>query len=444
MFWENVKDILKQKISDREFALWIEPLRCVQDTERCLELAGPDRFFSNWVSENYRSRITGCLADMGKGDVQVLFSVVGQLAAPCLPEVKREQLRLPSFPERRATVRTLHPRYTFDEFMVGESNAMAHAACETLARNGKDFNHCLYINAGTGLGKSHLTHAVGHHVTSNSPSLRLHYMTAQQLTAELVRHLRSNSMEQFKEKYHETCDFLMLEDVHALSGRNKTQEELAEAIDILMDRGKRIIFTGAHSPAEMDGMSTALRSRFSSGLVATINPPDFATRRRIVDRKAKNNDLVLTDEMVCYLAEKVRGDVRQIESVVVGLKAKSSILRHDPDFEMAKEILESIVGRASELTIEAIRGLVAAQFKVSVKDLQSKCRRKTITFPRQISMYLARKHTEESLSEIGKAFNRDHSTVVHSIRAINEAVLRNGSVRGQVELLSEKIQKRYS
>jgi chromosomal replication initiator protein len=291
------------------------------------------------------------------------------------------------------------------------------------------------------LGKSHLTHAVAHSIIDNYPGTRLHYLTAQQFSAEMVSRIRSNSMDVFKDKYHNHCDVLLVEDVQSLTNKAKTQEELNELLDVLMKAGKRIILTGSNTPRELVNLDEGFRSRMSAGLISTINPPDLQTSRRIIIRKASNCNLQLDDELIEFMAQHIRGDIRKIESAIVGLKAKSSMLRKSPDLAMAKEVIAEIIGSSQELSAEQIRDFIARQFKVSIGDLQSRSRKKTIAFPRQISMYLARKYTEQGLAEIGKAFNRDHSTVLHSVRVISEAISRNGSVRGQVELLAKKLQK---
>lgn len=446
MHWQSVKAVLKKKLSDSDLALWIEPLSCVQEDAQLLELAGPDPYFCSWVADNFKSHIQSALQEVGASDVRVRFTVGGaqaarlQLAEP-ESEKKQEQLRLPSMPVRKSYVRTLHPRYTFDEFMVGESNALAHSACEAIAHGDDTLGPCLFIEAGTGLGKSHLTHAVAHHIMNSSPATRLHYVTSQQLTAEMVKNIKNRTMEDFKEKYHNQCDVLLMEDVQSLAGRTKTQAELAEALDVLMETGKKIIFTGAVSPRQIPDLDEGVRSRLSSGLVTTINPPDCRTRRLIIERKSRHQKLNLSEEIVEYLADTIKGDIRQVESALVGLKAKSSLLRAAPDFDMVKEVLAGIIGQQTEISVEMIRDFIAGQYNITVSDLQSKSRKKNIAFPRQVSMYLSRRLTEQALAEIGKAFNRDHSTVVHSIRVITEAIARSGSIRGQVEHLAERLQK---
>lgn len=446
MLWENVKKELTSTLPESAISLWIDPLHCLNDDEGSIELAGPDRFFTSWVSDKYVPLIRDCLVMMGKENVPVNVTVLhekGDKKLLPLPSDHKEQLRLPDIPKSRSCIRMLHPRYTFDEFMTGESNALSHSACAALANDDVALGSCLYIDAGTGLGKSHLTHAVAHHILNHSPATRLHYLSLQQLTAEMVRGIKNDTMDQFKDKYYNQCDMLLIEDVHALSGRKKTQSELAAALDVLMESGKRIIFTGAVPPRDILEIDSGIRSRLSAGLITTINPPDLETRLKIITRKAQNSDLILSEEIINYMADNIKGDIRKLESAIVGLKAKACLLKTTPDLGMVKDVVANVVGRAQELTVEAIRGFVAGQFKTSVGDMKSKSRKKSIAFPRQVAMYLTRKLTEHALTDIGKAFNRDHSTVVHSIRVITETMARNGSVRGQLELLTDKLKKRY-
>jgi len=445
MLWNEVKEILKYKLPEAVQHLWIEPLTCIKADEDHIELGCPDKFFCIWVKENYLKVIQETLVEIGKASAKVRFTVSTERentqTSPLLANNGREQLRLPAIPEAYSNIRNLHPRYTFEEFMVGESNLLAHSACQAIANGETSFGPSLYINGGTGLGKSHLTHAVAHTIINNYPGTRLYYLTAQQFSAEMVSRIKSNSMEEFKSKYHNNCDVLLIEDVHSLTGKVKTQEELNELLDVLMKSGKRIILTGSNAPRELTDIDEGFRSRMSAGLISTINPPDLQTSRLIIKRKAANSKVQLDEDLVEYLAQSIKGDIRKIESAIVGLKAKSSLLRRSPDLAMAKEVVAEIIGNSQDLTVEHIRDFIARQFKISITDIQSKSRKKIIAFPRQVSMYLARKYTEQGLAEIGKAFNRDHSTVLHSVRVITEAMSRNGSIRGQVELLAKKLQK---
>ncbi len=445
MLWNEVKELLKHKLPEAVQHLWIDPLDCIRADENHIELVCPDKFFCSWVKENYLKVIQESLVQMGKISAKIHFSVdaakANEQAVPLLEGNTREQLRLPAIPEVFSSIRNLHPRYTFEEFMVGESNLLAHSACKAIANGETSLGPSLYINAGTGLGKSHLTHAVAHSIVNNFPGTRLYYLTAQQFSSEMVSRIKSNTMDVFKEKYHNNCDVLLIEDVQSLTGKVKTQEELNELLDVLIKSGKRIILTGSNAPRKLTNIDESFRSRMSAGLISTINPPDLQTSRLIIKRKAANCKLQLEEDLVEYLAQCIKGDIRKLESAIVGLKAKSSLLKSSPDLVMAKEVVAEIVGNSQELSAELIRDFIARQFRVSVLDMQSKSRKKTIAFPRQVSMYLARKYTEQGLMEIGKAFNRDHSTVLHSVRVITEVMSRNGSIRGQVELLAKKLQK---
>ncbi|KPK27703.1 MAG: chromosomal replication initiator DnaA [Desulfobacterales bacterium SG8_35_2] len=445
MLWNEVKEVLKHKLPEAVQHLWIEPLTCIRSDDNLIELVCPDKFFCSWVKENYLKIIQESLVQLGKTSAKIHFSVssanANEQTLPLLEGNTREQLRLPAIPESYSNIRHLHPRYTFEEFMVGESNLLAHTACKAIANGETSFGSSLYINAGTGLGKSHLTHAVAHTIANNFPGTRLYYLTAQQFSSEMVAGIKSNTMDEFKSKYHNHCDVLLIEDVQSLTGKVKTQEELNELLDVLMKSGKRIILTGSNAPRALANIDDGFRSRMSAGLISTINPPDLQTSRLIIKRKAENCKLELEEDLVEYLAQCIKGDIRKLESAIVGLKAKSTLLKKNPDLAMAKEVVADIIGNSQELSAEIIRDFIARQFRVTISDLQSKSRKKAIAFPRQVSMYLARKYTEQGLMEIGRAFNRDHSTVLHSVRVITEAMSRNGSIRGQVELLAKKLQK---
>ncbi len=441
MMWQAIQKNLSEKIGESAYSLWISPLTAKTIDDKTLVLTGPDSFFCGCVKEKYLSDIKNCLSQCGGDYLDVQFA---ESTTP-LPEpvAQQAQMRLPTMPVVRQFTKTLNPRYTFDEFMVGSSNMLAHSACSAIAEDRVDLGNIIYVNGGTGLGKSHLTHAVAHQIVNEQPQTRLHYLTAQQLTAEMVKEIKTNTMSNFKRKYQKQCDVLLIEDVHTLSGRVKTQSELAETLDVLMETGKRIILTSSKSPRDIQDLDEGLRSRLTYGLITTINPPGLETRLRIIQRKASNNDLYLAPEITEYLAENIKGDIRKLESIVVSLKAQAALFKVNPDLSMVKETLQNIIGQHRQMTAEMIRDFIAGQFQVTINELQSKSRKRIVAFPRQVCMYLARKHTELPLSEIGQAVNRDHSTVVHAVRKITEQIARDGSTRGQLELLSDKLEKKF-
>ena len=439
MVWDKTKEILQGELSDNVFNLWIEPLACVQVQEDRIRLACPDRFFSAYIAQNYLGIIQEKLNEADPLQRKVILCEGKNQPIPTL--IKGEQLRLPTLPAGGSCLRSLHPRYTFEEFMVGESNILAQSACRSMSVCDDSIGPCLYINSSTGLGKSHLTQAVAHQIQAESPMTRLHYVTAQQFSSEMVRDIKANTMDGFKRKYHENCDILLVEDVHSLTGKKKTQEELNEILDSLIKSGKRVILTANTPPRDLEGIDGEFRSRMASGLVTTIQAPDPTTRQRIVRNKLHYCHLQLPEEFVAYLAQQIKGDVRQIESAIIAIRAKANLMARAVDMELVKEVVRSVVGEPKILTAEMISEFVGHQFRVSIQEMQSRSRKKTLTFPRQVAMYLCRKHTQESLADIGRTFNRDHSTVLHSIKVVTGLAVRNISVDEQVRLLSSKIRK---
>ncbi len=444
MVWEKVKESLKETLAENVFNLWIEPIQFVQLQSDRLYLSTPDRYFSAYIKQNFLGIIEEKMQESGLPAAKVALCEEGRQAGGTGGLRKTSggtQMRLPHIPENNSKFKALHPRYTFDEFMVGESNILAESACRSMVAKDGMVGPCLYINSDTGLGKSHLTHAVAHQVFTESPMTRLHYLTAKQFSAEMVRGIQTNSMDAFKRKYHDNCDILLVEDIHALTGKKKTQEELNEILDSLIKSGKRVILTSNRAPRDLVGIDNEFLSRMSSGLVTSIKAPDIATRVRIVEKKAHLQQLFLDEDLIGYLANHIRGDVRKIESALIAVRAKARLTGGHVDIDLVKEVVSSIVGVSQALTASTICELVSGQFNVSIQDLQSRSRKKSITFPRQIAMYLARKYTEESLADIGRAFNRDHSTVLHSIKVVANQLARDNSVSGQLEILSNKVKQ---
>lgn len=444
MVWERIKEGLKETVADNIFQLWIEPLEFVQFQGECLYLSSPDRYFSAYVKQNFSSMIEEKLLENGSQAGKVVFCEKSRGRADASASRKNgktTQLRLPNIPENNSKFRALHPRYTFDEFMVGDCNILAESACRSMVAEDGLVGPCLYINGDTGLGKSHLTHAVAHKVFAESPMTRLYYLTAKQFAAEMIRGIQTKTMDEFKRKYQDHCDILLVEDVHSLTGKKKTQEELNDILDTLIKSGKRVILTSKATPRDLVGIDNEFRSRMTSGLVTTINAPNMMTRNRIVAKKAAQQQLQLDEDLIAYLASHIRGDVRKIESALIAVRAKARLTGGYIDLDLVKEVVASVVGVNQLLTPAMICELVSGQFKVTVNELQSKSRKKTVTIPRQIAMYLARKHTEESLADIGKAFNRDHSTVLHSIKVVSNKLVRDTSVNAQLEILSNKLRQ---
>lgn len=438
MMWNAIKKSLRSALSESEFGLWIKPLECHLQEGNVLELAGPDRFFCAWVEDRYLDLIRRTAQDLGQV-ADIRLQVVEHRPVQ-FESGKGGQLLLPGT-AATPRLRSLHPAFTFEQFMVGESNLLARSACKALATGEDTFGNCLFMNSSTGLGKSHLTQAVVHQVLHTAPSTRLHYMTAQQFSAEMVKNIRTNSMEQFAKKYVNNCDMLLVEDIHTLTGKTKTQEELNTILDYLIKSGRRVILTSAVAPAKLAGIDDDFRSRMTSGLVTGIESPDIETRARIIRHKLGLHGLPVVEEQVGFMAEHLRGDIRRIESAILGIKAQACLRQTPPDLGMVRDVVFGLTGGTAEITGETIRDLIGCQFRVSVDDLRSRSRKRTIAFPRQMAMYLTRKFTNQSLADIGNMYNRDHSTVLHAIKIITREMSQQSSVRQQVEMLSAKLKR---
>ncbi len=440
MLWNTVKESLRGLLPESEYGLWIKPLTCLQENETTVQLSCPDRFFSAWVEERYLGIIKSALDEISDSPPAIRLTVADTPALQ-LEHPGSGQLRLPGVSTGKSNIRSLHPAYTFEQFMVGESNMLARSACRAIAQDDHTFGNCLFMNSDTGLGKSHLTQGVVHQVMKSSPATRMQYLTAQQFSAEMVKGIRTGAMEQFSRKFINGCDLLLVEDVHTLTGKNKTQEELNNVLDYLIKSGKRVILTSAVAPRRLKGLDEDFRSRMTSGLVTGIEAPEYKTRISIIRHKAKVSNLNLSDDLVEFMARHLQGDIRRTESAVIGIKAKSCLRKTQPDMELVKEILHGLIGRPAQLNGETIRDFVGCQFKVSVEELKSRSRKRSITFPRQVAMFLTRKYTEESLADIGNHYNRDHSTVLHAIKVITRDISSKTSIREQMELLCRKLKK---
>ncbi len=440
MLWETVKKSLYTTLPESEYNLWIKPLSCLQENKTTLEISCPDRFFCAWVQERYLDAMQTNLRKIS--DPPPLISLtVAESPMHQVEENGSGQLRLPGVSRGKSSIRSLHPAYTFDQFMVGESNMLARSACSAIAAGESTFGNNLFVTSGTGLGKSHLTQAVVHQVMSTEPATRMHYLTAQQFSAEMVKGIRNNTMEHFSNKFIHGCDLLLVEDVHTLTGKTKTQEELNNVLDYLIKSGKRVILTSAVPARKLKGLDEDFRSRMTSGLVTDIEAPGYKTRVSIIRHKAAVSELVLSEDQVHFLAEKLQGDVRRIESAIIGIKAKASLHGMPPDMAILQDVLRSLVGinKKIRLSGSVIRDLIGSQYKVSVEELTSRSRKRAVTFPRQIAMYLTRKYTDESLADIGSLYNRDHSTVLYAVKVITRDIARKDSIRQQIEMLSGKL-----
>lgn len=440
-FWEEIKTELKNQIPDHSFKMWIEPLVFEATENKALVISAPNFFSRKRVLDYYGELIERELKNAG-GKVNRLKIILSEkMDKPKKAEFEvSQQLILPMMNFQPQNGRQLRNDFTFDNFVVGKNNDFAYSAALSLASRRETNQHSLYLLSDTGMGKSHLSQAVGHYILSQSKGERVYYITAEDFTNEMVRALRNNCLDKFKLKYRDTCDVLLLEDIHFLTGKERTQTELSLTLDYLLDARKRVIFSSCLRPNEIPKLSNQLRSRLSCGLISPIDPPDFHTRVRILDKKAKEKGYALPMDVIEYLASELTDDIRQLECGLIGVVAKSSLLGADVDIKLAETVVKTISQKQKKITVEAIKRLVCKEFNVTEKDIVSSSRKQRIVRPRQVAMYLARRYTDSPLQAIGKSFNRYHATALHSIGAVEKEIKNNGSFQKQVEILGKKIE----
>ncbi len=441
--WEEIKNQIGVHLSKNSFSLWISPITFLRKEDHTVTLGCPNKFSRNWVMEHYLDLIQDGLHKAGAGPVDVVLKIEPRKKRPLPPEetTDSKQLVLPNLSTNGSSGNRLLKRdFTFDRFVVGACNEFAFSASKALAQGGPWNYHSLLMLANTGLGKTHLSQAVANWILAQNPHHRVRYVTAEDFTNEMVSSLKSNSIEAFKDKYRRCCDVLLLEEVHFLSGKEKTQLELEHTLDALANDNKKVLFTSALPPKDIPRMSKGLSSRLASGLVTTIGGPDYQTRVKILKNKAAEKGITLSDEIVHFLSASLRRDIRQIESALTCLKAKAELLNARIDIDLARDVVKCLVNKQCSATPENIKQLICKYYKVEPDLLRSKSRKKVHAYPRNIYIYLCRQYTDETLEHIAETINRSHSTVLYASETVEHKMKTDPKIKHQVEFLGKQIQ----
>ncbi len=441
--WQKIKSEIKDQIAVHSYQMWIEPLDFSQNSDGKWVVTCPNPFSRRRVQEQFGTLIENLIHRVtGNGNGQVVFQIANRKrtgGAACDPLAPDSQLLLPNAAAQPCSGRMLRKDFTFDHFVVGSNNDFAYSASLCLASRKDVQQNSLFLLSKTGLGKSHLAQAVGHHILTRSPEERVYYITAEDFSNEMVQAFRQDSINQFKSKYRSRCDVLLLEDIHDLSGKERTQSELALTLDSLFEAGKRIIFSSCYLPGDIPKINDKLRSRLSCSMISAIDPPDFRTRVRILQKKAALNGYRVPFEVIQYLANELTEDVRQLESGMACVVAKSSLLGVPIDLELAAGVVKHLARQRKQITIDVIKKLVCKYYNVTTTDLLSRSRKQKLVRPRQMAMYLSRRYTDSPLQTIGKSFNRYHATALHSINCIQKGIKDNTAVQQQVEFFRRKL-----
>jgi chromosomal replication initiator protein len=440
--WGEIKDQIKTRVPDNTFSLWIKPIECLEAKKGAVVLGCPNRFSKDWVVENYLGMIRDKFNAITDEPVDVQFKVQRRKRTPSpvnFPSHPAQQTLPGMLQKKRPGNLLLNSQFTFDRFIVGQSNEFAYSASKNIALGDPCNYHSLLMLSNTGLGKTHLSQAIGHTILAANPQSRVFYMTAEDFTNEMIASLRARRIEAFKSRYRRSCDVLLLEEVHFLGGKEKIQTELGYTLDALAQDRKKIIFTSSLPPKDIPRMSKELSSRLTSGLVTTIGGPDYHTRVQILMEKANGFGVYLSKDVVHFLADQLKRDVRQMESALKCLKARSELVGAKINMDLAKEVSSALVSGESSATTEKIMALVCEYYKVDLEMIRSKSRKKMYAYPRNIYAYLCRKYSDETLQTIGRSINRSHSTVVYATELVERKMKTDRSMKHQVGLISKRL-----
>jgi len=421
--WESVKEYLKCTIPQAQFEMWVNPIKLGKCSENHVVLLCPNEFHRQWVRGKLSGEILKAWMTKGLSAPVITWDVVKNENGFGNENGDSELERISS--DRGTSVGTavqvplneifvkwqmprLNSRFTFEQFVVGDSNRFAYSASRVMANGQNIYNNALYILADPGLGKSHLSQAVGNYLLKKKRDVRLCYLTAEDFANEMISALKSEKIEKFKEKYRKNCDLLILEKIEFLSGKMKMQSEFAYTLDFLLDSGKRFICTSNYYPQDIP--------------------------------KAEAQALKLPAKVVDFLAERITKDIRQLESCIAGLVLKSNITKRPIDLALAREVLETMIDSRPGIDIERIKEVVARSFRIKVEDLSSPSRKRSIAYPRNICMYFCQEYTNESISNIGKAFGRTHSTVIYATNRLRQEIKNSPRIKREIEFLRDHLE----
>lgn len=468
--WDEAVAFTRAK-SPASFEQWFSGVQFDGMTDGVVCLRARDEFVREWVDQHFLPTLVDYLRSQTGWSVQIAWTVGGELDRPVALSLGEARVRVRPFgiaapgaepadappspaedlppSARRASagrvapppIEGLNPKYTFANFVVGPSNQLAHAAAIGASGGGGPRHNPLFLCGGTGLGKTHLVHAVAHRIRAERPQSRILYVSAEKFVNEFVQALQEGRMTEFRSRYRDRCDLLLVDDIQFLASKTQTQEEFFHAFNALHQSDKQIIVTSDKYPQQLERMEERLVSRFSWGLVADIQGPELETRVAILRKKAQLEQIELSDDVVLYLAQTIRSNVRELEGTLIRLAAKSSLLGRGIDLDFARhELAATTTPRPNEAGVDDIQRVVCHHFKLRTSDLVSKDRHKSIAFARHVAMYLCKQRLKCSFPELGRAFgNRDHTTVMSAVRKVENLRASDPEVRAHLEVLERKL-----
>lgn len=424
--WHYLKGRIREEIPQPIYKVWFESLEGEIKGEN-LTIVAPNDFARAWIKENYGALLDRVVREAGLNSYEIVTS----------NQPKAEQLVIPYNP-LDLFGRRFSPKYTLDNFVVGRCNELAYKVCYRLVEE-KPKGYFIYLCGHYGLGKTHLAQAVGNDLLKQGFE-RVYYFTAQDFLNYLIKYLKSGQIESFKNKIREQCDLFLLDGVHFFSGKEFTQSELAFLLDYLLDQGKTVVFTSLKLPQELESLDSSLRSRLTAGLIVKLNQPDLETRRKIIRFKAKREGYKLPYEVVDYLARNLRGDIRQLESSVLGLIARATLLKEPITLQLAKELVSEItLGKEGNSDVEIILESLSRFFGITRDEIFSSSRKRHISLARKALIYLLRNYAGKNLKEIAQVLKKEHSTIIHHLKSFERKLAEDRTFRFRFDHLIKEI-----
>lgn len=442
--WDEIKDTIRKEyeLTDVSYDTWIKPLRFyeVKDNIVIIMIPSDQAHALNYISSKYKNFFKVIVSEMMDHTYDISFI----LEKEAMEQENKSKSKAKPANHVNYENSNLNPKYKFDSFVVGSNNKLAHSAALAAAESPGEVYNPLYIYGGAGLGKTHLMHSIGHFTLERNPGIKVLYVTSENFTNEVISCIRSGDaikMNNMREKYR-TVDILMIDDIQFIIGKESTQEEFFHTFNTLHSAGKQIILSSDKPPKDMETLEERLRSRFEWGLIADIQPPDYETRMAILQKNAENYNKEIDDEVLSYIAENVKSNIRELEGALNQIMAFSKLNKVDINLEYAKEALKDVIypNKQKEITPSLIIEVVAEHFGVNPEDIASKKRTAELVQPRQVVMYFCREMTTNSLQSIAKAIGKkDHTTVLHGIKTISKEMENNEELKNKVDIIRKKI-----
>ena len=440
--WSKITSELKKSLDKDTFQNWIKPIYFESHIDTSLTLSVPTRFLRDWIIKNYASVIKKAYMDQGHS-IDKLAILVKENNDRIIPgtEVIYEDKDDDEDTYYDDISAPLDPKFTFDNFIVGKPNELAYAAAQRVAQSEVVSFNPLFLYGGVGLGKTHLMHAVAWNIKKRNPKKNVVYLTAEKFMYQFIKALRFKNIMSFKEQFR-SVDVLMIDDVQFIIGKDNTQEEFFHTFNTLIDKKRQIIISADKSPADLDGLEDRLKSRLGWGLVADIHPLTYELRLGILQAKAEQKSLQLKQEVMEFLANKITNNVTEMEGALNRLAVHASIQDSEISVDLVKDVLKDLLRTNSrKITIDEIQKKVVEHYNIKLSDMHSPRRSRSVARPRQVAMYLAKSITTRSLPEIGRKFGgRDHTTVIHAIKTIEEIMVNDPNLAEDIELLTRILQ----